>query len=163
MSSNSEAFSPLLSRDQQQQRANQKELSQILKGVKHDLTLNGVFSLDKDGVLRSLTADREVVDAVALRPELIKALLDRMPHNPQAEIDYRGVDGTKVPQERWFHPDRSLLPEPFTPPEERRNLSPEQLEKNRLMLENRPRQDVEPQVLSDHDLGLKGIVTDGES
>lgn len=161
MPSNTKAPSQLSSPDQQQQIANQRELSQILKGVKHDLTLNGVFSLGKDGVLRSLTADREVVDAVALRPELIKALLDRMPHNPQAEIDYRGVDGTKVPQEKWFHPDRSLLPEPFTPPEERRNLSPEQLEKNRQMLENRPGQDAEPQILSDHDLGLKRVATDG--
>ncbi|RFU27245.1 hypothetical protein B7463_g9097, partial [Scytalidium lignicola] len=160
MSSNTEASSSLLSHDQQQRMVNQKELSQILKGVKHDLTLNGVFSLGKDGVLRSLTADREVVDAVALRPELIKALLDRMPHNPQAEIDYRGVDGTKVPQEKWFHPDRSLLPAPFTPPEERRNLSPEQLEKNRQMLENRPGQDIEPQMLSDHNLELKVVVTD---
>jgi hypothetical protein len=162
MSSNTEASSPLPSHDQQQQIANQKELSQILKGVKHDPTLNGVFSLGKDEVLRSLTADREVVDTVALRPELIKALLDRMPHNPQAEIDYRGVDGTKVPQEKWFHPDRSLLPAPFNPPEERRNLSPEELEKNRRMLENRPGQDVEPQILSDHDLGLNRMVTDVE-
>jgi hypothetical protein len=158
MPSNTEASSPLLSDDQPQQITNQKELSQILKGLKHDLTLNGVFSLGKDGVLRSLTADREVVDAVALRPELIKALLDRMPYNPQAEIDYRGVDGTKVPQEKWFHPDRSLLPAPFNPPEERRNLSPEELEKNRLMLESRLGQDIEPQILSNHDLGLNRII-----
>jgi hypothetical protein len=162
MSSNTKAPPLPPPHDQHQQIANQKELSQILKGVKHDLTLNGVFFLGKDGVLRSLTADREVLDAVALRPELIKVLLDRIPHNPQAEIDYRGVGGTKVSEEKWFHPDRSLLPAPFTPPEERRNLSPEELEKNRRMLENRPGQDVEPQILSAHDLGLKRMATDVE-
>lgn len=141
----------------------QKELSQILRPIKHDLTLNGVFSLGKDGVLRSLTADRSVVDAVALRPELIKALLDRMPHNPQAEIDYRGVDGTSVPHEKWFHPDRSLLPEPYTPPGERRNFSAEELEKNRRMLEDRPHQDVELENLSDHDLGIGDMTDRGAS
>ncbi|KAI9743937.1 MAG: hypothetical protein M1818_002671 [Claussenomyces sp. TS43310] len=59
-------------------------------------TLNGAFRLGKDGILRSLAADGEVVDAVALRPALIKALLDRMPYDAQNEIDSRGVDGTKV-------------------------------------------------------------------
>ncbi len=53
-----------------------------------------------------------------------------------------------------------MLPAPFNPPEERRNWSPEELEKNRLMLESRLGQDIEPQILSDHDLGLNRIVMD---
>lgn len=150
--------------DEQAQRETQKELSKILKPLQHDPTLNGILHLGKDGVLRSLSADREVVDAVALRPELIKALLDRMPYNAQNEIEYRGADGTKVPHEQWFHPeDKSLLPPPYTPPEERRNLSPEQLEKNRQMLEDRAKkQSCEPPILSNHDLGLKGMTSNIE-
>ncbi|KUJ17930.1 uncharacterized protein LY89DRAFT_683917 [Mollisia scopiformis] len=155
MSSTSQYPIPLSSLKDPQRLAAQKELTQILKPLKHDLTLNGIFALCKDGVFRSLTADRSVVDAVALRPELIKAMLDRMPYKPQNEIDYRGVDGTKVPKEQWFHPDKNLLPPPFVPPEERRNFSAEQLEENRKMLENR--QGCEPQVRSDYDLGIKSL------
>ena len=49
----------------------QRELSKILKDMLHDPSLMGCFSLGKDGVFRSLTADRDVVDAVPLRPGLI--------------------------------------------------------------------------------------------
>jgi hypothetical protein len=134
MSSNIATTSAPPSHEREQQMANQKELSRILGDIIHDPTLNGILALGKDGILRSLTADREVVDAMALRPELMKALLDRMPYDPQAEIDYRRVDGTRVPKEQWFHPDKSLLPPPYTPPEERRNLSPEKLEENRQIM-----------------------------
>ncbi|PQE15864.1 hypothetical protein CJF31_00008470 [Rutstroemia sp. NJR-2017a BVV2] len=154
MSSNIPTTSRLPSHHKEQQMANQKELSRILRDIKHDLTLNGILALGKDGILRSLTADREVVDAVSLRPELMKALLDRMPYDPQAEIDYRGVDGTKTSKEQWFHPDRSLLPLSYTPPEERRNLSPKKLEENRRMLEKRKEKQCEPQIVSDYDLGI---------
>ena len=124
--------------NQQTQTDPQKQLSNLLQPLQHDPTLNGILHLGKDGVLRSLTAARDVVDAVALPPALIKALLDRMPYNAQNEIDYRGVDGTTVPQELWFHPkDKGLLPPPYNPPEERRNLSEEQLERNRKWLEER--------------------------
>ncbi|PQE29747.1 hypothetical protein CJF32_00000400 [Rutstroemia sp. NJR-2017a WRK4] len=132
----------------------------MLRDIKHDPILNGILALGKDGILRSLTADREVVDAVALRPELLKAFLDRFPHNPQSEIDYRGVDGTKIPQEQWLYPDRSLLPPPYTPPEERRNLSLEKLEENREWLEKRKEKKCEPQMVSDHDLELGERETD---
>ena len=168
MSSNTQLCStpppPPSFQEEQAQRKIQQELSAILKPFQHDPTLNGVWSLGKDGVLRSLTADREVIDAVVLRPELIKAFLDRMPYYAPNEIDYRGVDGTKVPREQWFHPDKSLLPSPFTPPEERRNQSPEQLEKNRKMLEERAsKPGCEPQMLSNNDLGLKGMTSDNEN
>lgn len=31
---------------------------------------------------------------------------------------YRGVDGTTVPRDKWFHPDPSLLPPPLSAEEE---------------------------------------------
>jgi hypothetical protein len=49
----------------------QQEVTSILRGLKHDLSLMGVLSLGKDGVLRSLTADRDIVDAVGLNPKQI--------------------------------------------------------------------------------------------
>ena len=153
---------PLPSPDEEQiQQVFQKELSENLRTLQHDPTLNGIWALGKDGIMRSLTADREVVDAVPLRPELIKALVDRMPYRAQNEVDYRGVDGTNVPREQWFHPDKSLLPPPYTPPEDRRNPSPGQLEKNRQFLEERAKSKAkgdscEPRIVSNHDLGLKG-------
>ena len=82
-----------------------------------------------------------------------------MPYRAQNEIDYRGVDGTNVPREQWFHPDKSLLPPAYTPPEERRNPSAEQLEKNRQWLEDRRKNKAsneacEPRIVSNHNLGL---------
>lgn len=153
----------------------QKELGEILRGIKDDPTLNGILTMTKDGVLLSLTADREVsfkyilayiaihefqvVDAVGLKSEHIKALLDRLPFKPENEVKYRGVDGTKVPRQQWFHPDKSELPPPYVPPPERRkeNLTPEMLEKNRKLLEekNKPREGSCNYLVSDHDLGLK--------
>jgi hypothetical protein len=52
----------------------QREVRTILRGLKHDLSLMGVLSLGKDGVLRSLTADRDVVDAIGLNPEQIVSI-----------------------------------------------------------------------------------------
>ncbi|RDA85802.1 hypothetical protein CP532_5766 [Ophiocordyceps camponoti-leonardi (nom. inval.)] len=132
----------------------QKELSKILQDIKHDVTLLGVLSLGKDGILRSLTADRQVVDAVALSPPLIKAMLDRTPFNPQNEIDYRGVDGRDVPREQWFHPDNRLLPPPLVVSEERRREAEAKLEENRKWLQERAREDRDPCIWSDHDVGL---------
>jgi hypothetical protein len=42
------------------------------------------------------------------------------------EDEFRGVDGTKVPREQWFRPDRRLLPQP---------LSEEHKEEARRMME----------------------------
>ncbi|PHH90092.1 hypothetical protein CDD83_4549 [Cordyceps sp. RAO-2017] len=133
----------------------QLELNQILKRIKHDVTLLGVLSLGKDGILRSLTASREVVDAVALTPPLIKAMLDRMPFDPQNEVDYRGVDGTNVPREQWFHPSKDLLPPPLVVSEERQRQAEAKIEENKRWLEERAKADTEPCIRSDHDLGLK--------
>jgi len=88
----------------------QQDLSRILKGFKIDGT--GLISLGTDGVLRSLTGDREVLDAVGISPGLIKAFLDRM--TPEFRVGFEGADGTKTPKEQWFNPDKSLLPPPLT-------------------------------------------------
>lgn len=90
----------------------QQEVSKILAHLKDDLSLLGIYALGKDGVLRSLTADRDVIDAAGLTPKLIKALQDRVP--PDARGDLGDADGTKVPREEWFHPDKSLLPPPLS-------------------------------------------------
>ncbi|KAL2672575.1 hypothetical protein Neosp_013288 [[Neocosmospora] mangrovei] len=140
----------------------QLELSKLLRNFKHDLTLHGVTSLGTDGIFRSLTADREVVDAAPFSPRQIKALLDRMPFNPENETKFRGVDGRGVPQEQWFHPDKSLLPPPLQLTDEQRRFGEANKEKNRKMLEeraNRPRCPL--QIVSDHDLGLR-VVPDKE-
>lgn len=92
----------------------QREISKLLESIQHDPTGMGCVHLGGDGVLRSLTGDRAVVDAVALAPNLLKAFLDRMPYDPKIEDMYRGVDGTAVARDQWFHPDPSILPPPLT-------------------------------------------------
>ena len=93
----------------------QQELITILSSLKHDATLMGILSLGKDGVMRSLTADRRVVDAVGLNPQQIAAYLDRAPPGFRGEYEFADdADGTKVPREQWFFPDKTLLPEPMS-------------------------------------------------
>jgi hypothetical protein len=94
---------------------------------------------------------------MGLRPELVKAMLDRMPFRPENEARFRGADGTKIPREQWFHPDKSDLPPPFEPPLERRkeNLTLEMWEKNRKFLEEKSKTVREPCIWSDHDFELK--------
>ncbi|KAH7236981.1 uncharacterized protein BKA55DRAFT_578894 [Fusarium redolens] len=134
----------------------QAELSDIWGKLEHHPSFNGVFSVGKDGILRSLGPDRDVHDAVPLSPHLIKALLDRLPFVPQNEIDFRGVDGRDTPKEQWYHPDKSLLPPPLVQTEEQRKLIESKRDETRTQLEEmkkRPR--CPPQIMSDHDLGLK--------
>ncbi|KAJ6441420.1 UDP-galactopyranose mutase [Purpureocillium lavendulum] len=135
----------------------QRELRAILRNLKQDPTLLGVTSLGKDGVLRTLTADRDVVDAVGLPPRLVKAMLDRTPYDPQNEVTFRGVDGTTVPTELWWHPDKSILPAPHVVSEERRREQEAKIPENiKLLEERRNRPGCGNPVRSDHDLGLKG-------
>jgi hypothetical protein len=93
----------------------QQELTDLLSSLKHDITLMGVFSLGRDGVMRSLTADRRVVDAIGLTPAQVAVFLGRLPAASRAASDVaEGADGTKVPREQWFHPDKDLLPAPMS-------------------------------------------------
>lgn len=73
----------------------------------------GIEHLGKDGVLRSLTADRKVLGAQPLNPRLIKAYLDRLDYNAETEAAYRGVDGTVVPTEQLLNPPSGILPPPL--------------------------------------------------
>ncbi|KAG9496104.1 hypothetical protein J7337_012680 [Fusarium musae] len=100
----------------------QAELSDIWGKLEHHPSYDGVFTLGKDGILRSLGPDRDVHDAIPLSPQLIKALLDRLPFRPENEIDFRGVDGKNTPKEQWYHPDKGLLPPPLVQTEEQRKL-----------------------------------------
>ena len=90
----------------------QQELSRILNSFSLDPM--GGTSLGKDGILRSLTADRVVIDTMALPPRLIKAHLDRLPYSKGMEDKFRGVDGTQTPRAQWFDPHKSLLPKPLS-------------------------------------------------
>ncbi|KAK3391256.1 hypothetical protein B0H63DRAFT_134327 [Podospora didyma] len=89
-----------------------QELSRLIS-LKHDSTLGGVFSLGRDGVFRSLTADRRVVDAVGLTPEQVALWQSRWPegspfrNSPQMD---EGADGTKVPVMEWYFPKEGVLP-----------------------------------------------------
>ena len=102
----------------------QQEFSEIPRSIR--LARTGGIPLGKDGVLRSLTADQDIIGAVALPPRLIKAHLDRLPYYMEVQDEFRDVDGTKTPREQWFHPNRSLLLEP---------LSEEHKEEARKMIE----------------------------
>ncbi|KAL9072080.1 MAG: hypothetical protein Q9157_005238, partial [Trypethelium eluteriae] len=100
----------------------QQELSALLEHLKQDISLLGCISLGKDGVLRSLTADRDVVDAIGLKPSLCAALLKRIPPGIMNKADYESADGTKVSKEAWFHPEKSLLPPPLDDETKARSL-----------------------------------------
>ncbi|KAF5700852.1 hypothetical protein FMUND_14170 [Fusarium mundagurra] len=107
----------------------QKEISDILRNMDRDPDLLGLADLGKDGVFRFLDADRNIHYAVPLRPALIKALIDRLPYDPEVEKFWRGVDGTKVPEEQWYNPPEGILPPPLT--EEERREEREIMEKNK--------------------------------
>lgn len=88
----------------------------------------GVHCLGRDGVMRSVTANRQVLGAVPLEPRLIKAFLDILDYDEKLEAEFRGVDGTKAPKEHWFEPPPGILPPP---------LSKEQLDEARKFMEER--------------------------
>jgi len=93
----------------------QKELSNLIN-LKHDLDLGGIVALGRDGVMRSLTADRRVVDAVGLTPAQLALWMKRWPQrsrSPESQLE-EGADGTKVPREQWFHPPEGILPSPMS-------------------------------------------------
>ncbi|RBA10433.1 hypothetical protein FPRO05_05022 [Fusarium proliferatum] len=107
----------------------QKEISDILRNMDRDPDLMGLADLGKDGVFRFLDAYRNIHYAVPLRPALIKALIDRLPYDPEVEKFWRGVDGTKVPEEQWYNPPEGILPPPLT--EDERREEKELMDKNK--------------------------------
>lgn len=96
---------------------------------RQDPDLLGIAHLGRDGVFRFLDADRNIHYAIALRPALIKALLDRSPYDEEDERRFYGVDGTKVDKDRWYDPAPGILPLPLS--EEHRKEGRETNRKNK--------------------------------
>ncbi|KAK7894041.1 hypothetical protein LTR67_006742 [Exophiala xenobiotica] len=133
---------------------NQQELGRIVKAFRIDPM--GGISLGKDGVLRSLTADRDVVDAMGLPPRLIKAYLDQSHYVKELEDEFRGVDGTKVPREQWFRSDRRLLPQPLS--KEHKEEARRMMEENASLTEDISQEETccVATVRSNYNLGITG-------
>ncbi|KAI0444154.1 hypothetical protein F4803DRAFT_512210 [Xylaria telfairii] len=101
----------------------QQELSAIEATFKKDLY--GVISLGKDGILRSLTAERDVIGAAPLRPSLIAAFHARMPKeyvDKYLTAEWDGADGFKTPESAWYNPDKSILPPPLSELKKKREI-----------------------------------------
>ena len=99
----------------------QKKLTNITRNMDEGTSIAPApLVMGPDGVLRTLTPDCDVIDAIGLPPRLIKAFLDRTPFDQKTEDMFRGADGTKVPREQWWKPDPSLLPPPMTAEEKAR-------------------------------------------
>lgn len=93
--------------------------------MKRDPSGKGFTHLGKDGVLRTMSGNNEVLDARGLDPEQIKNFLDMVPLDPGQKEDFGDVDGTKVTShEALFHPPPGILPEKLEEDEaaERRKL-----------------------------------------
>lgn len=103
--------------------------------MEEDPTMMGFGSLGQDGVLRQWDADRNVVDAAALSPDLMKPFLERFPYDKENEESFRGVDGRNIPWDGWFHPSEDEIPVPQR--EERRERNEDALEKNRKIYRER--------------------------
>ncbi|KAF3032616.1 hypothetical protein E8E11_000433 [Didymella keratinophila] len=114
----------------------QQEVSRILKDFKIDLM--GVISIGADGVLRSLTADRTVIDAQGLTPDQIRAFELRVP--PSHRMISNGVDGSKAERSTWYKPAEGILPAPMPRErlEESINMSEEQKDFLRQKMEDKP-------------------------
>ena len=136
-----------------------QDLGDIFKKFRSDPL--GCADIGVDGVLRSLAADREVLDAVGLPSRLIKALLDVGPFVLSREDKNRGVVGTNVPKEQWFHPDKSLLPPPLGDEEKsavikRLQDDREKIDQARKERESGVRQRCTPVAQSNYNLESKG-------
>ncbi|KAL1792502.1 hypothetical protein ACET3X_009009 [Alternaria dauci] len=121
----------------------QQEITRVLKDFKNDVL--GITFLGNDGVLRSLTADRKVLSAQGLRPELIQAFLSRFPEEYRAKMTNSVfADGTKTPKEKWYEPDPESLPAPLpqekieevkNQSEERKNILRKRLQEDKNLLD----------------------------
>ncbi|KAF1849028.1 uncharacterized protein K460DRAFT_375755 [Cucurbitaria berberidis CBS 394.84] len=113
----------------------QQEVTRILKSFKLDIL--GILNLGKDGVLRSLTADRKVLSAEAMSPQLITAFHSRFPQDFREQIEVEGIDGRHTAKGRWYQPDEGILPEPLSQErsDEVRNMSEEKKDRLRKRIE----------------------------
>jgi hypothetical protein len=104
-----------------------------------------IISLGKDGVLRTLSADRAVLDAVGLSPRLVKAFLDRVPPEYRALTpELKDVDGSKATEEELWHPDASLLPRPMSEGQKKKALAQLDLSsQQKAKAEDRDRKDTD--------------------
>ncbi|KAH8904306.1 hypothetical protein BR93DRAFT_970849 [Coniochaeta sp. PMI_546] len=128
--------------------------SEALKSLKRDPDGKSFVAIGQDGVARSLDRDYNILDAKGLSPRQLKQFLDNGPYNPEAEKQWRGVDGRKITSEEGlFRPDPSILPKKPTPEEKatRRKLIEE--EHKRIAEEGGPR--CFPGPMSDHNLGIE--------
>ncbi|EAW11380.1 uncharacterized protein ACLA_090730 [Aspergillus clavatus NRRL 1] len=83
---------------------------EFLKRMKRDPSGKGFTHLGKDGVLRTISGDYEVLDARGLDPEQIKFFLDWTPDELVKKEEFDNVDGTKVTgHEALFHPAPGIL------------------------------------------------------
>lgn len=79
--------------------------------MKRDPSGGGFTHLGKDGVLRTISGNYEVLDARGLTPEQIQKFLSVVPLESGQEADFRDVDGTKVTsEEALFQPAPGILP-----------------------------------------------------
>jgi len=102
----------------------QQEITAILAKFNKDPLELSVISLGKDGVLRNLSADRAVLDAVGLSPRLVKAFLDRVPPEYRALTpELEDADGSKATYEEMWHPDPGLLPRPMGEEQKKKALA----------------------------------------
>ncbi|KAF9892980.1 hypothetical protein FE257_000572 [Aspergillus nanangensis] len=86
-------------------------LPDFVKHMKRDPSGGGFTHLGKDGVLRTVSGDREVVDARGLTPAEIEFFLKVVPLEPGQKEDFQGVDGMKVTDhDALFHPAPGILP-----------------------------------------------------
>jgi hypothetical protein len=100
----------------------QQEVTAILAKFNKDPL--SIISLGKDGVLRTLSADRAVLDAVGLSPRLVKAFLDRVPPEYRSLTpELENVDGSNATEEELWHPDASLLPRPMSEEQKRKAIA----------------------------------------
>jgi hypothetical protein len=100
----------------------QQEITAILAKFNKDPL--SIISLGKDGVLRTLSADRAVLDAVGLSPRLVKEFLDRVPPEYRALTpELENVDGSKATEEELWYPDACLLPRPMGAEQKKKALA----------------------------------------
>ncbi|KAE8356846.1 hypothetical protein BDV28DRAFT_144760 [Aspergillus coremiiformis] len=84
---------------------------EFVKHMKRDPSGRGFTHLGRDGVLRTISGDYEVVDARGLTPDQIQFFLDVMPIEGDRGA-FRGVDGTTVTShEGLFHPAPGIVPQ----------------------------------------------------